>query len=97
MIFMAKLVRRYGNSQIIEMYTTEKTDKLLAQNFNRGLVSIFFGDGHDYQASNLSFLRDPSLRAFAQDDSQSFGGQIEKKAAQPPSFHLSFHRNGLSS
>jgi hypothetical protein len=27
---------------------------------------------HDYRASNLLLLRDPSLRASAQDDSQSF-------------------------
>jgi hypothetical protein len=52
---------------------------------------------HDYRASNLSLLRDPSLRASAQDDSQSFEGWREKKAAPPPSFPLSFPRDGLSS
>jgi hypothetical protein len=42
-------------------------------------------------------LRDPSLRAFAQDDSQLFEGRREKKVAAPPSFPLSFTRDGMSS
>ena len=52
---------------------------------------------HDFQANKLMFLRDPSLRAFAQDDSHFSDGGREKKAAQPPSFPYSFSRNGLSS
>jgi hypothetical protein len=52
---------------------------------------------NEYLEFNLSLLRDPSLRAFAQDDSQLSGGRREKKAAQPPSFPLSFPLNALSS
>ena len=40
---------------------------------------IFDKQGYDYPKNNLSLLRDPSLRAFAQDDSQSFGGGREKR------------------
>jgi hypothetical protein len=52
---------------------------------------------HDYLASNLWLIRDPSLRASAQDDSHFSGGGREKKAAQPPSFPLFFPRDGMSS
>ncbi len=36
----------------------------------------------DFLSSDLSLLRDPSLRAFAQDDSQLFGAQRDKRMSK---------------
>jgi hypothetical protein len=54
------------------------------------VINKLDAQGYNYRASNLSLLRDPSLRASAQDDSQSFGSRRGKEGGFTAFFSLLF-------